>query len=80
MVLVLEVPCEYTLTICTSCAPVQKRLPARWRALVTRDSSGMLSKKGQVWACPYRWGCTLIAYRKGALLRCVLSLNVCILG
>ena len=47
---------------------------------MTRDSSGMLSRKGQVWACPYRWGCTLIAYRKGALLRCAISLNLCILG
>ena len=36
---------------------------------MTRDSNGMPSKKGQVWASPYRWGCTLIAYRKSALLR-----------
>ena len=36
---------------------------------MTRDSNGMPCKKGQVWASPYRWGCTLIAYRKSALLR-----------
>lgn len=47
---------------------------------MTRDSNGMLSRKGQVWACPYRWGSTLIAYRKSALLRCDLSGNLCILG
>lgn len=53
--------------------PVQKHLPARWKALVTRDNYGMPSRKGQVWASPYRWGCTLIAYRKGDLLRSALS-------
>ena len=50
---------------------LQGHLPPRWKALVLRDSDGMVSRKGQVWACPYRWGCTLIAYRKSALLRYV---------
>ena len=52
---------------------MQKHLPARWQALVTRDNKGMPSRRGQVWASPYRWGCTLIAYRKGDLLRSALS-------
>ena len=47
---------------------------------MTRDSNGMLSRKGQVWASPYRWGSTLIAYRKSALLRCALPGNLCVLG
>ncbi|CAL8462508.1 g2041 [Coccomyxa elongata] len=44
-------------------------LPPRWQKLVKRGLDGSLDPKGPVWACPHRWGCTLIAYRKSSLLR-----------
>lgn len=42
------------------------QLPSRWKALVTRDRQGNLAptSQGQVWGAPYRWGATVIAYRK----------------
>jgi len=39
-------------------------LPDRWKTLVTRDNQGNLTPQGQVWGAPYRWGTTVIAYRK----------------
>jgi len=39
-------------------------LPDRWKALVTRDDQGHLDPQGQIWGAPYRWGATVIAYRK----------------
>ncbi len=39
------------------------QLPDKWRSLVTRSGQGELSKTGKVWAAPYRWGSTIIAYR-----------------
>ena len=39
------------------------KLPQRWQTFVTRDRQGQLDAKGQVWAAPYRWGTTVIAYR-----------------
>ncbi|EIE23974.1 periplasmic binding protein-like II, partial [Coccomyxa subellipsoidea C-169] len=44
-------------------------LPPRWRELVKRGADGSVDPKGLVWACPHRWGCTLIAYRKSARAR-----------
>lgn len=40
-----------------------EKLPNRWRELVTRDDQGKLDPSGQVWAAPYGWGTTVIAYR-----------------
>jgi putative spermidine/putrescine transport system substrate-binding protein len=40
------------------------QLPARWQALAKRDRQGNFSPTGQVWGAPYRWGMTVIAYRK----------------
>lgn len=39
------------------------QLPQRWQTFVTRDRQGQLDPKGEVWAAPYRWGTTVIAYR-----------------
>jgi putative spermidine/putrescine transport system substrate-binding protein len=44
--------------------PQWKQLPTRWQRLVTRDRQGNLSLSGRVWGAPYRWGMTVIAYRK----------------
>lgn len=44
--------------------PLWKKLPPRWQELVKRDEKGQLSKSGQVWGAPYRWGCTAIAYNR----------------
>lgn len=40
-----------------------QQLPARWQELVRRGDRGQLDPQGQVWAAPYRWGTTCIAYR-----------------
>lgn len=41
-----------------------KNLPLRWQKLVRRNSLGQLDPKGEVWAAPYRWGNTVIAYNR----------------
>lgn len=41
-----------------------ERLPQRWQGLVRRDDRGGLTDRGSVWGAPYRWGTTLIAYRR----------------
>lgn len=35
-----------------------------FKNLVIRNSQGNLDKNGQIWGAPYRWGYTMIAYRK----------------
>ena len=46
--------------------PAWQQLPTTpdWRGLVARNSQGQLDPKGQVWAAPYRWSTTVIAYRQ----------------
>jgi putative spermidine/putrescine transport system substrate-binding protein len=39
-------------------------LAPQWQRLVKRDRQGRLSETGEVWGAPYRWGATVIAYRK----------------
>ena len=41
-----------------------QQLPPRWQELVRRNDQGQLAKNGQVWGAPYRWGTTVIAYRR----------------
>ncbi len=41
-----------------------KQLPERWRNIVTRSDRGIPDPNGKVWAAPYRWGSTVIVYRK----------------
>jgi putative spermidine/putrescine transport system substrate-binding protein len=42
-------------------------LDERFRQLVRRDGQGALVNQGSVWGAPYRWGGTVIAYRKDIL-------------
>lgn len=44
-------------------SPAQAQLYPRWQQLVRRDAQGRLDPRGEVWAAPYRWGATLVAYR-----------------
>ena len=39
-------------------------LPDVWKDLVKRERQGNIDPQGQVYGAPYRWGNTLIAYRK----------------
>ena len=39
-------------------------LPSVWQNLVKRDRQGNISSQGEVYGAPYRWGNTVIAYRK----------------
>jgi len=41
-----------------------QQLPPRWQQLVKRNQAGELDQGGKVWGAPYRWGCTIIAYRR----------------
>jgi putative spermidine/putrescine transport system substrate-binding protein len=40
------------------------RLPSRWQQLVRRNRQGELDENGLVWGAPYRWGSTVIVYRR----------------
>jgi putative spermidine/putrescine transport system substrate-binding protein len=40
------------------------KLDDRWKQLVRRNPQGLLDPNGALWAAPYRWGATVIAYRK----------------
>ena len=44
--------------------PQWLQLSPRWQALVRRDAQGQLSPEGKIWGAPYRWGGTMIAYRR----------------
>lgn len=39
-------------------------LPKRWQELVMRNDQGLVDTQGKVWAIPYRWGSTMIVYRR----------------
>ncbi|AFZ34244.1 extracellular solute-binding protein family 1 [Stanieria cyanosphaera PCC 7437] len=41
-----------------------KSLDSRWQNLVKRDRNGQLAENGQIWGAPYRWGNTIIVYRR----------------
>ncbi len=40
-----------------------KNLPPSFQKLVKRDRNGKLDENGSIWAAPYRWATTVIAYR-----------------
>ncbi|MBE9125926.1 MULTISPECIES: extracellular solute-binding protein [unclassified Coleofasciculus] len=44
--------------------PQWQQLPPRWQLLVQRNRKGKLDKSGLIWGAPYRWGSTVIAYRR----------------
>lgn len=50
-------------------------LAPSWRQLVQRDDQGFLSETGPIWGAPYRWGGTLIAYRKTRLQKLGLQIQ-----
>jgi putative spermidine/putrescine transport system substrate-binding protein len=41
-----------------------KDLPTPFTKLVRRNNQGMLDERGEIWGIPYRWGTTMIAYRR----------------
>jgi putative spermidine/putrescine transport system substrate-binding protein len=43
------------------------KLEPRWRELAQRDDRGNSSTTGQIWGVPYRWGTTVIIYRRDRL-------------
>jgi putative spermidine/putrescine transport system substrate-binding protein len=43
------------------------KLETRWHELAQRDDLGNRSKTGQIWGVPYRWGTTVIIYRRDKL-------------
>ncbi|MGD1717739.1 extracellular solute-binding protein [Dapis sp. BLCC M172] len=43
--------------------PRWNKLPKKWQELVKRNNQGYVDTQGKVWAAPYQWGTTLIAYR-----------------
>ncbi len=47
-----------------SALPGWQRLLPRWQEVVRRDPQGKLDTKGEIWGAPYRWGTTMIAYRR----------------
>jgi putative spermidine/putrescine transport system substrate-binding protein len=50
------------------------KLEPRWRELVQRDDRGNSSTIGQVWGVPYRWGTTVIIYRRDKLKEANISI------
>jgi putative spermidine/putrescine transport system substrate-binding protein len=44
------------------------KLESRWHELARRDDRGNSTANGQVWGVPYRWGTTVIMYRRDKLV------------
>ena len=46
---------------------LSKQLPPQVQQLMQRDEKGYPSAEGAIWGAPYRWGATVIVYRKDRL-------------
>jgi putative spermidine/putrescine transport system substrate-binding protein len=46
-----------------------KALPPQWQKLARRNRQGLPSETGEIWGAPYRWGATVLAYRKDEFRR-----------
>ncbi len=44
-----------------------QKLHPSWQKLVRRNNQGNLADDGEIYGAPYRWGCTVIAYRSDKL-------------
>lgn len=67
----MGVPClPAEMLLLSHVLAAQASLSPRWQRLLRRDERGQLSERGDVWAAPHRWGCTLVAVRTDKLLRC----------
>jgi putative spermidine/putrescine transport system substrate-binding protein len=44
--------------------PSWNKLEPRWREVAQRDEKGVYNSNGQIWGVPYRWGTTVILYRR----------------
>lgn len=44
-------------------------LSAQWQSLVRRNEQGRPDRDGKIWGAPYRWGATVLVYRKDKLKR-----------
>lgn len=43
------------------------QVPEPWRSLAQRDQAGNLDPNGKIWGAPYRWGATVLVFRKDKL-------------
>lgn len=43
------------------------KLPSHWQNLVRRNEQGFIDPQGKIWAAPYRWGSTVIAYNRNKM-------------
>eukprot|EP00899_Mesostigma_viride_P009489 jgi/Mesvir1/18541/Mv05082-RA.1 len=50
-----------------------RQLSPRWHSLLRRDEAGLPDPNGDVYGVPYRFGCTVIAYRKDKVLGCTIK-------
>lgn len=45
-------------------SPPWQQLPSRWGPVVRRNDQGLPDGQGRIWGAPYRWGTTMVVYRR----------------